>query len=59
MLLNKKFADTVLLILGTFLVIFGVQTLLDQDWGIWATVIMVVIWIVGLYRIWRPKSNRS
>lgn len=58
-MLNKRLANTVLVLLVPILVLFWTQELLGVNFGVWATVAQVATWIVGLYLIWRhPRRER-
>lgn len=60
LLLNKRPANSILVLLVPWLVLFWWQGLLDVNFGVWATVALVVTWIVGWYRIWRrPRRPRN
>jgi hypothetical protein len=57
LLLNKRFADTILVLLVPILVLSWVQGLSHVHFGVWATVAEVTTWIVGLLLIWRPPRR--
>jgi hypothetical protein len=57
LLLNKRFANTVLVLLVPILVLSWVQGLSHVDFGVWATVAQVTTWIVGLFLIWGPSRR--
>jgi hypothetical protein len=58
MLVNKKFAHTILAILVPFLVVLWVQALLSVDLGGWATVILVLAVLLSLAYVWWPRGER-
>jgi hypothetical protein len=57
LLLNKRVADTILVLLVPILVSAGVQRFLGVSFGVWATVAGCLTWIVGLFLIWRPSRR--
>jgi hypothetical protein len=57
MLLNKKFAHTVLAILVPLLAVLWIQMLLSVDLGVWATVILVLAVLLGLAYVWWPRRE--
>lgn len=54
MLLNRRFANTVLVLLVPILMLnfFG-WLIPSMDLGLWGLVILLAFWAVGLFRIWR------
>ena len=57
LLLNKKLANTTLLLLVPLLVVVELQHLLSVVFPAWVSVVEVLTWIVGLFLIWRPRRR--